>query len=141
MIGTLWNNLADAVSRQILISSADTLANKQVIDCQIVYNRGEMVGIQLAVTNKVLTPGAGKNLRVYYAFSNYQYRTVAQMLTASTYYDCPLTDAADGNVQEYALPINYQGARYLYVWFTAEAFTNPTAKLELELAVQAKNMN
>lgn len=141
MIGTLWNNLAPAVNQQILISSADALAKLQVIDTQIVYNRGEMVGIQLGITNKILTPGSGKNLRVYYAFSTRQFNTVAQMATAASFFDCALTDAADGNLQVYSLPLNYQGARYLYIWFTADTFTNPTAQLELDLSVMAKNMN
>lgn len=138
MIGSFWNNLAS--DTPIIISSADTLAHLTSIEVQSVYNQGELIGILIDLINKVINPGAGKKITVFYAFSNKKNRTAAQLFYAGASQDLTLDDLAPGNVRGYSLPINYQGGHYLYIWFTADTFTNGTAQLEVDMTVLAKTM-
>lgn len=140
MISTFWNNLSQSPGVQILIGSNQSQVQQQTIDLNSVYNRGELVGLLLEVLTKVAAPGASKNLTVYYAFSNFQNRVPTELATAAANQACELANSA--NVRRtYSLPIVYQGGRYLHIWFTTDAFTDPTAQVELDLSVLAKTMN
>lgn len=139
MISTYWNNLQKKV--QILIGSNQSLVKQQTIDLNTVYNRGELVGILLETVNKVAAPGVSKDLTVYYAFSNYENRTPAELATAAASQACTLPNSAAETRRTYGLPISYQGGRYLHIWFSTAAFTDASAQVELDLSVLAKTMN
>lgn len=139
MIGNFWNNIGNGT--QILIASGDTLAHLQVIDLQTVYNRGELVGLAIDLLTKVASPGSGKKVTVFYAFSTKGNRTAAELYYAAASQDLTLDSGGAGTSRGYTLPINYQAGRYLYFWFTADAFTDPTAQLEADITALAKTMN
>lgn len=139
MIGTLWSNLSRLINRKIVVGSNQSLVEQITVDLQTVLNRGELVGIFLETLNKVAAPGAAKDLTVYYAFSQYANRVPAELATAAASQACTLDNSATAR-RDYSLPINYQGGRYLHIWFSAPAFTDPTAQVELDVQVLAKTM-
>ena len=139
MISTLWNNIA--ANEQILIGSNQSLVKHRAINLKTVRNRGELVGILLEITTKVASPGSSQTLDVYYAFSNKENRTPAELYYAQANQQLELADVAAGTIRAYSLPINYQGGDYLHIWFTSSAFGDASAQLELDLSVLAKTFN
>ncbi len=143
MIDTFWTNQNPGTGlAPIPLTIGDAAATKvlqQVIDMATIYNRGELTGIEVEVLTGVVAPGATKNLTVSYAFGTKANRSPAQMATAAANQVCVLPNAAS-SIAVYSLPINYQGARYLYVWFDQDA-TNAGSLVTLSLAVTAKNKN
>lgn len=139
MIGTLWSNLSRPINRKIVVGSNQSLVEQITVDLQTVLNRGELVGIFLETLNKVAAPGAAKDLTVYYAFSQYGNRVPAELATAAASFAATLDNSAAAR-RDYSLPINYQGGRYLHIWFSTPAFTDPTAQVELDVQVLAKTM-
>lgn len=139
MIGNLWNNIAQGT--RILIASADSGAHLQCVDTRIVYNRGELIGMILGLLTKVANPGTGKTATLNYAFSNKTGRTVAELQYSKAQQVLTLADAVAGTYREYAVQFLYQGGQYLYFWFDADAFTDPTAQLEVDATILAKTMD
>lgn len=143
MIGTIWSNIhTPKPGVQILIGSAETQVDQQVIDLNTVFNRGELTGLLIELVTKVAAPGTDKNLTVFYAFSDYADRTPEQLATAAgDGYVMALDAGGVGTRRTYAAPIIYQGGRYLHIWFTADTFTDVTSQQEVDLRVLAKTMN
>ncbi len=143
MISSFWTNIAPPEdAAQILIASAQTQVKQQVIDLNKVFNRGELVGILIETLTKVAAPGAADlAISVFYAFSMRSDRTPAQLATAAAEYEMLLDAGGVGTLRSYSLPIVYQGARYLHIWFTSDTFTNGTSQQELVINVLAKTMN
>lgn len=142
MIGTLWNNIhTPKPGVQILIGSDESQVEQQVIDLNSVFNRGELVGILIETVTKVAAPGTDMGVTVFYAFSNYSDRTPAQLATAAAEFEMLLDTGGVGTRRTYSLPIVYQGGRYMHIWFTSDAFTDPTSQQEIDLSVMAKTMN
>lgn len=142
MISTLWNNLfTPKPGVQILIGSGQTQVKQQTIDLNTVFNRGELVGLLIESVTKVAAPGTAKTVSVFYAFSNYENRVPAELATAAASYDMTLDTGGENTRRTYSLPIVYQGGRYLHIWFTSVAFTDPTSQQEIDLSVLAKTMN
>lgn len=143
MINTLWFNLRppDGAAPEVM-SIAQAGGNgllHKVIDCGTVFNRGELAGIELEVIANGVAPGSTKTLTVYYAFSSYDNRNVDELATASDSRAITLANTASVR-RSYALPIVYQGAKYLHVWFDSSALAAGAA-LTLELRVNAKVAN
>jgi len=143
MIDTFWNNLRppDGSAPIILTIGAagGTGLLQQVIDLGTVYNRGELAGIEVEVTNGVVAPGSTKDLTVYYAFCSKQNRTAVQLAAAAASQACRLTNTAS-LIQDFMLPVNYQGARYLHIWFDCTSMTAGSV-ITIELRVNAKTAN
>ncbi len=112
-----------------------------MIDLNTVFNRGELVGLLIETVTKVAAPGTAQVISVFYAFANRTDRTPAQLATAAAQYDLALDTGGVDTRCVYNLPIVYQGGRYLHVWFTSTAFTDPTSQQEIDLTVLAKTMN
>jgi hypothetical protein len=142
MIGTIWSNIhTPKPGVQILVGSAETQVDQQVIDLNTVFNRGELVGLLIELVTKVAAPGTDKNLTVFYAFSDYADRTPAQLATAAgDGYPMPLDTGGVNTRRSYSAPIIYQGGRYLHIWFTADTFDGGSQQ-EVDLRVLAKTMN
>lgn len=143
MIKTIWTNLRppDGSPPVVLTIGAagGTGLLQQAIDLGTVYNRGELAGVELEVLTNSVAPGATKNLTVYYAFSSHDNRTAAQLATAAASQVAELPNSA-ATIRSYMLPMNYQGAQYLHVWFDLVALT-ANAVITIELRVNAKTAN
>lgn len=140
MINTLWFNLKkpDGSAPVVLAipAAGGTGLLQQIINCATVYNRGELAGIELEVIANGVAPGAAKTLTVKYAFSSYDNRNVAELATAAASQAITLENTASVR-QCYSLPVVYQGAQYLHVWFDCSALA-AGAELTLELRVNAR---
>lgn len=142
MIDTFWTNLRppQGTAPIVLTIGAAGGSNllQQVIDLATVYNRGELAGIEVEVLTGVVAPNA-VDLTVKYAFSSYQNRDATQLATAAASQACTLPNAANTR-RSYMLPLSYQGARYLHVWFDQAAMATGSL-ITLELRVNAKIAN
>lgn len=140
MINTLWFNLkkpnGDPPAVLTIPASGGTGLLQQTIDCGTVYNRGELAGIELEVIANAVAPGSSKTLTVYYAFSSYANRNVAELATAASSQAITLANTASVR-RSYSLPVVYQGAQYLHVWFDCSAMA-AGAQIDIELRVNAK---
>ena len=142
MINTFWTNLRppDGSAPIVLTIGAAGGSNllQQVIDLATVYNRGELAGIEVEVLTGVVAPNA-VDLTVKYAFSSYPNRTAVQLATAAASQVCTLANLANV-IRSYMLPLFYQGARYLHVWFDQAAMATGSV-ITIELRVNAKTSN
>ncbi len=142
MIRTFWNNLRSVIDgAPVPLTIGDQAATgvlHQCIDLATIQNRGDLAGIEVEVTTGVVNPTA-VNLTVFYAFSTKQNRTPTQLLTAAASQACLLPAAANA-IRVYTLPLNYQSAQYLHIWFDQEAPASGSL-ITIELSVVAKNAN
>jgi len=143
MINTLWFNLrppdGTAPVPLSIAAAGGTGLLQQSIDVATVYNRGELAGIELEVIANGVAPGSSKTLTVYYAFSSYRNRNVAELATAAASQAITLDNTASAR-RCYSLPIVYQGAAYLHIWFDLTALAAGSG-ITLELRVNAKTAN
>lgn len=140
MINTLWFNLkkpnGDAPVALVIPAAGGSGLLQQTIDCATVYNRGELAGIELEVIANNVAPGSSKQLTVKYVFSSYDNRNVDELAPLAASQALDIANVA-GARRSYVLPILYQGARFLHVWFDCSALA-VGSQLTLELRINAK---
>lgn len=143
MINTLWFNLrppnGDAPTRLQIPASGGTGFLHQIVPVATIYNRGELAGIEIELVANGVAPGASKTVTVYYAFSSYDNRNVVELAPLAASQVLDVANVASAR-RSYVLPILYQGAAYLHIWFDATALA-AGSELDLELRVNAKTAN
>lgn len=143
MLNTLWFNLKkpDGQAPEVLqiAEAGGTGLLHQIVPVATIYNRGELAGIEIELVANAVAPGASKTVTVYYAFSSYDNRNITELspLAASQVLDVANVASAR---RSYVLPILYQGAAYLHIWFDATGLAAGST-LNIELRVNAKTAN
>jgi hypothetical protein len=101
---------------------ADSGTNKlhQVVDLVDVQNAGDIVVVEVALKTNGVAPGADKTVTVNAAFCSLSSATPTELSTNVAEQVCALEDAADTR-RFYMLPLLWQGARFLHIWFDADA--------------------
>lgn len=139
MINTIWTNLRPPDGTPpipLTIGPSQTGILHVAVDLVTVYNRGELAGIELEVKTGVVPPGVAQTITVWYAFSSYDNRTPTQLATAAASFSATLPNTAN-TISSYSLPITYQGARFLHVWFDSSAMATGSVPV-MELRINAK---
>lgn len=110
--------------------------NKKVFDMSEVQNQGDYCTLELMLKTNGTAPGAAKNLSIFMAWCTEADPTAAELLTPAI--ETPIVLVNSINTRRfYMTTLQYQGARFLHVWFNMDALAVGAA-LAGRLAVSVK---